>query len=312
MKKNKNNKVYIVFSLVLILTFLPLLNIYTVKASTMKLNKKYLLIGINESYQLKLLETKSTVKWNSSKPSIAKVNSSGTVTGLSEGSVKITATSNGKSYYCNVRVKFSKNNYKELMEKLKVEQVELRDNIAYVIYNNSNRNLNFCSELVFYDKDNKEVSLQSDGGRNILFKGDEILLLFAKPTKEYSYYKIRYKDYWGFYGYINEKSKITVTPTDKYDYEYSYYDKEASSYVKTNTQLFDLIVNNKSGRRLNVQAFVLYYKNNALVNIDDYTRSGYNLDIGITNMKNPNVSFIPTAPVDYDTFRISYSSYRYK
>lgn len=73
-------------------------------AGKVKLNKTKVLLEIGESYQLKVKNTSSKVKWSSSNKKVVKVSSKGVLTPKSVGSVKVTAKVNGKKYTCKVTV----------------------------------------------------------------------------------------------------------------------------------------------------------------------------------------------------------------
>lgn len=77
--------------------------IVTVIKEEMNVNSKTLYVG--SSYTLKLLNAENTIKWSTSKKTIAKVSSNGEVTGVSKGTATITATTNGKKYTCKITVK---------------------------------------------------------------------------------------------------------------------------------------------------------------------------------------------------------------
>ncbi len=67
-------------------------------AGKVKLNKTKVLLEIGESYQLKVKNTSSKVKWSSSNKKVVKVSSKGVLTPKSVGSAKVTAKVNGKKY----------------------------------------------------------------------------------------------------------------------------------------------------------------------------------------------------------------------
>lgn len=77
-------------------------------AATIKLNKTKLELHVGESYTLKLPGASKTIKWTSSKKSIATVTSSGKVSAVKEGKSTITATYNKKKYKCTITVKSNK------------------------------------------------------------------------------------------------------------------------------------------------------------------------------------------------------------
>ena len=69
-------------------------------AGKVKLNKTKVLLEIGESYQLKVKNTSSKVKWSSSNKKVVKVSSKGVLTPKSVGSAKVKAKLNGKKYTC--------------------------------------------------------------------------------------------------------------------------------------------------------------------------------------------------------------------
>lgn len=81
--------------------------VVTVKDVTLKLgaSKYNVKVGENVTVKVKTNTTGKTVSFKSSDTKIAKVNSNGIVSGLSEGTVKITATAGGKKAECTVVVK---------------------------------------------------------------------------------------------------------------------------------------------------------------------------------------------------------------
>ena len=75
------------------------------EAATIKLNKKTATVNVGATVKLKVNGTKKTVKWSTSKKSVATVSSKGVVTGKKAGKATITAKVNGKKYTCKVTVK---------------------------------------------------------------------------------------------------------------------------------------------------------------------------------------------------------------
>lgn len=100
MKKNKKKNF-----LFLVLVLLICLCIPVQAGAKVKLNKKSVSVLVSKSVTLKMQGTKKKVKWKSSNAKIAKVNSSGKVTGKKNGKVTITATVGKKKYSCKVTVK---------------------------------------------------------------------------------------------------------------------------------------------------------------------------------------------------------------
>lgn len=83
----------------------PITKVYA--AESVKLNKTKVTIEVGKSYTLKLSGTKEKATWTSSNTKIAKVNQSGKITGVKNGSATITATVGKTKYTCKVTVKQS-------------------------------------------------------------------------------------------------------------------------------------------------------------------------------------------------------------
>ena len=87
-----------------------------------KINKTKLTLTVGNSSTLKVAGGTGTIKWKSSNKSIATVSSKGKVTAKKTGTVKITATRNGKKMTSNVTVKANtawKKAYRSYLNKVK-------------------------------------------------------------------------------------------------------------------------------------------------------------------------------------------------
>ena len=73
--------------------------------AAMKLNAKSKTIYVGRTYTLKVLNTKKSVKWKSSKKSVATVSKKGVVKGVKAGKAVISAQIGKKQLKCNVTVK---------------------------------------------------------------------------------------------------------------------------------------------------------------------------------------------------------------
>ena len=84
----------------------PLMSVQSAKTK-LKLNKSSVTITVGKTVTLKATVTgkKGTVKWSSSKKSVATVSSKGVVTGKKKGTATITAKVNGVKKTCKVTVK---------------------------------------------------------------------------------------------------------------------------------------------------------------------------------------------------------------
>ena len=75
------------------------------KTLNMKLNYKSLSLETGQAKTLKLVGAKRPVKWKTSNPAVASVDSAGKVTGTGDGTATVTAICAGSSYSCKVTVK---------------------------------------------------------------------------------------------------------------------------------------------------------------------------------------------------------------
>lgn len=78
------------------------------EAATVKISKTKATLEVDATLQLKITGSDSTIKWTSSKKSIATVSKKGLVTAVKAGTAKITASIDSKSYSCEVYVVNSK------------------------------------------------------------------------------------------------------------------------------------------------------------------------------------------------------------
>lgn len=74
------------------------------QAATVKISKTKATLEVDATLQLKITGSDSTVKWTSSKESVATVSNKGLVTAVKVGNAVITATVDGKNYTCEVYV----------------------------------------------------------------------------------------------------------------------------------------------------------------------------------------------------------------
>jgi len=73
-------------------------------AGAVKLNKKKIVLELEDTYQLKVKNTTKKVKWSSSDKKIVKVNKNGKLTPKGVGTATVTAKAGGKKYKCKVTV----------------------------------------------------------------------------------------------------------------------------------------------------------------------------------------------------------------
>ena len=110
----------------------------TVSAATIKISKSKLELRAGDTYTLKLSGATGTIKWSSSKKSVATVSSKGKVTAVKAGKSSITATFKEKIYKCALTVKSSETvdvvytaytdlSIEEFVEKVKNENPDYLD-----------------------------------------------------------------------------------------------------------------------------------------------------------------------------------------
>jgi hypothetical protein len=79
------------------------------QAATVKISKTKATLEVDATLQLKITGSDSTVKWTSSKETVATVSKKGLVTAVKAGTATITASVDGKDYSCSIFVVNSKN-----------------------------------------------------------------------------------------------------------------------------------------------------------------------------------------------------------
>ncbi|MBO6047578.1 MAG: Ig-like domain-containing protein [Erysipelotrichaceae bacterium] len=113
MRKNIIKSIIISLAIILISVLLV-----PVSAATIKLNHKSYKMYPKQTITLTVKGTSKTVKWSSSKKSVASVDQSGVVTAKKSGSCKIYAKVAGKKLTCKITVKSTKTYAKELRKYL--------------------------------------------------------------------------------------------------------------------------------------------------------------------------------------------------
>ena len=105
---------------------MPVPSVSVQAAKTVTISKKKATLAVGETLKLKLKNASGTVSWASSKPKVAKVSAKGKVTALKDGTAKISAIYNGKSYTCKITVSSSDElSSKEVYSKCKDSVVEV-------------------------------------------------------------------------------------------------------------------------------------------------------------------------------------------
>lgn len=122
MKTSLRRKIWLLIpSLLLFSVLMALVPSVRAYAGSVKISKKKVSLYTNggrKKIHLYLYENgeKVSAKWKSSKKSVAKVSSSGTVTARKKGTAKITATYKGKKYTCKIKVRRTSKTYKKCIK----------------------------------------------------------------------------------------------------------------------------------------------------------------------------------------------------
>jgi Bacterial surface proteins containing Ig-like domains len=265
----------------------------TVTVLNPTLKKSNFRVGIGENFQLTVKNLpmgvdQKNVKYKSLNEDIAVVNTEGMVTTVSGGFVNIEVTFGAYSLRCEVWASFTDKNKEDVIRNLEIEYAQSKKEIICVINNKSNMDIISSCYLEYYDSQNEVISVSQE--KNIsLFQQDEGLLTFDIPAKDYKYYKLVVNKMNHYNSETNQKDKITVKMTDQYDVSYEYPDWNKDIVLVSDTiHVFDVILNNESGKRVRFNAVILYYKDNKLV---DYKRiQNYSeLDIGETLVEKPEI-----------------------
>lgn len=253
---------------------------------------------------------KEDVIWTSSNENVFIVDENGLVTNTGTGKAKLNATFGTYKLTKTIYVYASKRNISDAIDSLKIEELIQEKYIVLVIGNISKVDLRTAYQVEFYDTSNNMVSISAKNYFEVL-SGEECVINIQKPDKEYSYYKIKYTDNNSI---INDKKnfkdKVTVKATDEYDFTYTYYGTNFTKIPDT-IKLFDLLADNQSGNRVILKPYVLFYKDNRLVKVVDFSMSIIDLDIGETIIKNPITQYYISQKIDfpeYDKYRIIYTA----
>lgn len=179
--------------------------------AAVKLSASKKTVYVGEVFTLKVSGSSKTVKWSSSKKSVASVTQKGKVTAKKAGKATITAKVSGKSLKCAVTVneKFSS---KSAIKDISCELLNTGRGVVAVLKNNSKWNVKIDATLV-YMKEGSMIGTSSDD--NYVFeKGSTCALFFDAPTDENYRHIYDYDDY-KITMSIEECDSATITNTSK-------------------------------------------------------------------------------------------------
>lgn len=184
-------------TLSLLLICVLFVSILPAKASAaVKISKRKVTMYVGDATTLKITGTRKSVKWKSSKKSVATVSKRGKVTAKSEGTSIITAKVGKRKYKCKVTVK-DKFNPDDALKNLECTYHEYDNNIVAIIKNNYKYTIKLHATVVFYSASDEMLDTRSDSNF-CLGSGNTCLFYFYGPTATdydevgYDHYKIIY------------------------------------------------------------------------------------------------------------------------
>lgn len=159
--------------------------------AAVKINSTKHTMYIGDTYTLKVTGTSKTVKWSSSRKSVAAVTQKGKVSAKAEGNATITAKYGRKKLTCKITVK-SRSSSKDVVKNIAYELFDIGDGVVAILKNNNDVTISVSAKLVYY-KDGKMIDTSSDS--NYCFeKGRECALYFYGPDDS-DYNDVAYDDY---------------------------------------------------------------------------------------------------------------------
>ena len=194
MKMFKKALVLVMLSLSMLATSIPAQNIIgmqeTVKAATIKLNKKNIILTIGKSTKLKVTGTKKKAYWYSDDYNIATVNSKGTVKAVGSGKTWVYANVGNKTLKCKVTVKdfFSEKDAEKNTEK---KIYENNGTLYIILKNNYKYSEDIKVKCYFYNNNDKPVGTESDSCYFI--ESGKYALLKLRCPDDYTYYDLEYE-----------------------------------------------------------------------------------------------------------------------
>ena len=166
-----------------------MLNMYTVQAASVKINKTKKTLYVGNTYNLKITGTKNKVKWSTSNKKIATVSSKGKVTAKKKGTVTITAKVGKKKYKCKITVK---------TPSINKESKTLSIGEGYTL------KVNGVTSKIKWSSNNTKIATVNSSGR-VTAKKKGTATITAKVGKKKYKCKITVKEI--------SFSNVTVTPT---------------------------------------------------------------------------------------------------
>ncbi|ABX42957.1 Ig-like domain-containing protein [Lachnoclostridium phytofermentans] len=282
-----------------------------------RLERNSISLGIDDKLDLKIsylpvIYKNTKITWKSDNTKIATVDENGVVTGITAGNTKIKVSFGNYSLNCSVYINPTKKNINDAIDNLSYEYGEIGNQIKCVLTNNSKIDLLFDYKLVFYDENNKIVSVSNKIATNLLSNNSKVLS-FEKSNKDYKSYKIVFERTSFYYNEsnLNMKNSVDIT-VEKVLYSYEYYGGNFND-IKDSVELLNLHVNNKSNDRIFLEAYIIYYKDSNIVYIDGFWDES-NVDVGSSILLNPKIIFNDFSKItipEYDEYKVIYNANSY-
>lgn len=204
----KKLKLLTIFAVALTLVFTTTI---TASAATVKLNKTKATLYVGQTVTLKVQNTSNTVKWSTSKKSVATVSAKGKVTAKKAGTAKITAKVNGKKYTCKITVKNKVGTRQNPADAWKGVNISTYTGKYYFKLNNLYRHSNAIDKL-------KELGVWNDYSYQYEQKAVDadlvVMEFYAKAKSGFDEYALNDTDIIRFSQSYDEKATTSIEDFD--------------------------------------------------------------------------------------------------
>ena len=144
-------------------------------AAKVTISKSSITINKGKTYRLKISGTNSKVTWKSGNRKVAKVNAYGKVTGKGRGTTIVTATVDGKTYLCSVKVRQKVTSVTLNKSKLTITAGKTKTLTATVAPTNANNR-----RVTWTSGNSKVATVTADGKVTAIKAGTAIITVKAK------------------------------------------------------------------------------------------------------------------------------------
>ncbi len=247
------------------------------------------------------------VSYTSSEPNIASIDSNGLLTALVPGYTQITVSLGKYKLRCGVNVQELSEDEKVLFDNNITKEYYEFDNRKVCLMKSDISSFNASYYVEYYDLNNSMVSVSRYYGIE-LFKGKEQIIEIPATDKPYTSYTIKLDNLYPITSDYLKNSQsnnaiIDVKISDPYFLSYTYYFNNLP--IQDITETCDIIVNNKSNKRISLNFKLILYKDGKIVNVKYY--NSHDIDIGESVIK--EYTGYLTQPLYYsyyDNYKIIY------